>query len=122
MFGSKWSSPAPRPERRFDFSTRRNGGDWTDVEAHDFPHPVRELELDFARVEVGATPEGWSLTPVGAGGMTVASDGQEKVVRARAAKESLTGLYTTHGRRPNSRRNFDCPQETERVWDSFSAM
>ena len=79
----------------FRLQYRRNGGDWTAVEAHDFPHPVRELELDFARVEVGATPEGWSLTPGGAGGMTVALDGQEKVVLARAAKESLTGLYTT---------------------------
>jgi hypothetical protein len=74
---------------------RRNGGDWTDVEAHDFPHPVRQLELDYAKVEVGATPEGWSITHGGAGGMTVAASGQEKVVRAWAAQKSLTGLHPT---------------------------
>ena len=79
----------------FRLQYRRNGGDWTGVEAHDFPHPARELEMDFAKSEVGATPEGWSINPGGAGGMTVASDRQEKVVRARAAQESLTGLYTT---------------------------
>jgi hypothetical protein len=77
----------------FRLQSRRNGGDWTGVEAHDFPHPVRELELDFAKREVGATPEGWSLANGDAGGMTVASVGQEKVLRARATREFLTGLY-----------------------------
>jgi hypothetical protein len=79
----------------FRLQYRRNGGDWTDVEPHDFPHPVRELELDFAKVEVGAIPEGWNISGSAAGGMTVVSEGQEKFVRARAAKEPLTGLYTT---------------------------
>jgi hypothetical protein len=87
--------PGAAARAPFRLQYQRNGGDWTDVEAHDFPHPVRELELDFAKVEVGATPEGWTVSHGGAGGMTVASDGQEKVVRARAAQESLTGLYTT---------------------------
>ena len=77
----------------FRLQYRRNGGDWTDVEAHDFPHPVRELEMDFAKVEVGAAPEGWSVTR--GGGMTVALDRQEKIVQASAAQDSLTGLYTT---------------------------
>jgi hypothetical protein len=87
--------PGVAAHQPFRLQYRRNEGDWTDVEAHDFPHPVRELELDFSKREGGATFEGWNLTPAGAGSMTVASDGQEKVVRARAAKESLTGLYTT---------------------------
>jgi hypothetical protein len=83
---------APAPVR---LQYRRNGGDWTDVEAHDFPHPLRELELDFAKTEIGATPEGWNIAPPAAGGMTVAPDGQQKVARARAAQDSLTGFYTT---------------------------
>lgn len=102
--------PADRPFRvRFEVETasgaaarapfrlqyRRNGGDWTDVDAHDFPHPLRELELDFAKVDVGATPSGWSVTAGGAGGMTVASKGPEKVMRAQAARESFTALYST---------------------------
>jgi hypothetical protein len=77
----------------FRLQYRRNGGDWTGVEAHDFPHPVRELELDVATLEVGAAPEGWSVAHGDAGGMTVASVGPEKVLRTRATQESLTGLY-----------------------------
>jgi hypothetical protein len=79
----------------FRLQYRRNGGEWTGVEAHDFPHPVRELDLDFAKVDVGATPAGWNVTPAGAGAMTVVAEGQQKVVRARAAEESVTGLYST---------------------------
>jgi hypothetical protein len=79
----------------FRLQYRRNGGDWTGVEAHDFPHPVRELEVDFAKLEIGATPDGWSIAHGDAGGMTVAMDGQQKFVRARAARESFTALYTT---------------------------
>ena len=87
--------PGAEARAPFRLQYRRNAGGWTDVEAHDFPHPVRELELDFAKVEVGATPEGWSVTPDDADRMIVASAGQAKVVRARAARESLTGVYTT---------------------------
>ena len=56
----------------FRLQYRRNGGDWNGVEAHDFPHPVREFELDFAKLDVGATPEGWNIAQGDAGGMTVA--------------------------------------------------
>jgi hypothetical protein len=77
----------------FRLQYRRNGGDWTGVEAHDFPYPVRELELDVAKLDVGAKPEGWSVAHGDASGMAVASVGQEKVLRVRATQESLTGLY-----------------------------
>jgi hypothetical protein len=78
----------------FRLQYRRNGGDWTGIEAHDFPHPVRELELDLARLEAGATPEGWSVVQGDARGMTVASVERENVLSARATQESLTGVYT----------------------------
>jgi hypothetical protein len=77
----------------FRLQYRRNGGDWIGVEAHDFPHPVRERELDFTKLEVGAAPEGWSVAQGDAAGVTVASVGQEKVLRARATREPLTSLY-----------------------------
>ena len=79
----------------FQLQYRRNGGEWTGVEAHDFPHPVRERELELAKLDIGATPEGWSLAPGAAGSLTVAADRQAKVLRARAAQESLIGLYAT---------------------------
>jgi hypothetical protein len=81
--------------RQFRLQYRRNQGEWTDVEAHDFPHPLREIELDFAKLEVGATPEGWSAAQGAAGGLTVASVGNGKVLRARATQGSLTSLYAT---------------------------
>jgi hypothetical protein len=79
----------------FRLEYRRNGGDWTNLEAHDFPHPVRELELDFAKLETGATPEGLRVVQGDAGGLTVAPAGEQKVLRARASQESLTGLAAT---------------------------
>jgi hypothetical protein len=77
----------------FRLQYRRNGSDWSDAEAHDFPHPVRELRMDFGEAEVGASPAGWSVT--GRGRMAVTSEGRDKILRAAAAQESLTGLYTT---------------------------
>ena len=77
----------------FHLQYRRNGGDWTDAEAHDFPHPVRELQMDFAKAEAGAPLEGWKITP--GGRATVVADGRAKIVRAESAREPLTGLYTT---------------------------
>jgi hypothetical protein len=79
----------------FRLEYRRNGGDWTGLEAHDFPHPVRELELDFTKLEIGVTPQGLRVVQGEAGGLTVAPVGEEKVLRARAAQEPLTGLATT---------------------------
>jgi hypothetical protein len=79
----------------FRLQYRMKGGDWADVEAQDFPHPLREVELDFAKVDIGATPDGWHVARGDAGSMTVAQDGKAKVLRARAAQESLTAFYTT---------------------------
>jgi hypothetical protein len=77
----------------FRLQYRRNRGDWIDVEAHDFPHPERVLDLDFENVDVGATPEGWSVAQGHTAGLTVTEDGQGKLLRARAGQEPLVGLY-----------------------------
>jgi hypothetical protein len=79
---------------QFRLQYRRNGGDWTDIEAHDFPHPLRELDLDFADVETGATPQGWSVAQGDAAGLSVAAAEKDKVLRAEARQEPLIGLYT----------------------------
>ena len=77
---------------QFRLQYRRNGGDWTDLEAHDFPHPVRELDLDFAQFEASTSPEGWKVAQGNAAGMAVAADGREKFLRTRADREPLVGL------------------------------
>lgn len=38
---------------------RRNGGPWTAVEAHDFPYPLRELELESVPAAGSPLPPGW---------------------------------------------------------------
>ncbi len=80
--------------RQFQLQYRRNQGNWTIVEAHDFPHPERVLTLRFARAEVGVAPEGWSAAQGNAAGMTVAADGQQEVLRAQSGQESLLGVYS----------------------------
>ena len=77
----------------FRLQYRRNGGEWTAVEAHDFPYPSRELELDFADAAVGSTPAGWSVVQGQDARLAVAADGPEKVLRAQARAQALIGLY-----------------------------
>src|SRR5687767_8100867 len=77
----------------FRLQYRRNEGDWTDVEAHDFPHPERNLRVDFAKFEAGAKPDGWSVADGNATGMAVVADGQQKVLRAQSNQKPLIGLY-----------------------------
>src|SRR5690606_5780288 len=69
-------------------------GEWTDVEAHDFPYPNAELDLEFAMTEVGATPQGWTIARGEAADLAVAADGDEQVLRARVTQESLMALYS----------------------------
>ncbi len=79
---------------RYRLQYRRNAGDWSNVEAHDFPHPLAELGIDFANVPVGSPPEGWSIVQGRAAGVAVAADGADRILRVEAGRESLTALYT----------------------------
>ena len=53
-------SPGPASDQQFRLQYRRNSGDWTNVEAHDFPHPERDISVDFSRFEAGTQPDGWT--------------------------------------------------------------
>jgi hypothetical protein len=86
--------PGSTTDPQFRLQVRRNGGDWADVEAHDFPYPVRELELDFENQAIGAPPVGWSVPSGSAGALTVVADGQERILQARADARPVTGLHT----------------------------
>jgi hypothetical protein len=80
--------------RQFQLQYRRNEGEWTAVEAHDFPHPERDLTLRFARAEVGGAPQGWSVAQGSSDGLTIAAEGRQNVLRAQAGQEALIGVYT----------------------------
>src|SRR5690606_6693163 len=79
---------------RLELQYRRNDGEWTPVEAHDFPYPLRELEMDFADVEAGSTPEGWRAAAGDEAGIAVAAREDLHVLRARADDAPLIALYT----------------------------
>jgi hypothetical protein len=79
---------------QFRLQVRRNQAEWTTVDAHDFPHPEREITAGFASGAVGAKPEGWNAVHGNAAGMIAATDGKERILRARAQQEPLIGLYT----------------------------
>jgi hypothetical protein len=93
-FAWKWSCrPTLRPERRFDFNTGGTEATGSASRRTIFPTLCANSKW-VSKVEAGATPEGWSAAHGDATGMTVASVEEEKVLRARAARESLTSLYT----------------------------
>lgn len=78
---------------RFSLQYRRNRGPWTPVEAHDFPKPEAELNLDFADDEPGAVPKGWRLAEGDASRLRVAPDGARRLLRARAENRPLLATY-----------------------------
>jgi hypothetical protein len=79
-------------ETGFRLQSRRNGGDWSDLEAHDFPYPVRELDLDFQGTGIGDRPANWSFAPDSTAGIGVVADGQDKVLRVSAGDRPVTGF------------------------------
>jgi len=86
--------PGSSAATSYQLQYRRNGGEWTSVEAHDFPYPVRELALDFEALAVGASPQGWRMVQGNAGRMAVAADGSDRFLRVQATQETLVGLYS----------------------------
>lgn len=79
---------------RLQLQYRRNQGEWVNIEAHDFPHPERDITLRFARDDIGSRPQGWATVQGSAGSLAVAADGQQKLLRAGAGAGALTALYT----------------------------
>ena len=84
----------PASDQKFRLQYRRNGDAWSTVEAHDFPHPVREKSVDFTLFEADTRPEGWSIINGSATGMAVVADSCQNVLQAKADQEPLTGLFT----------------------------
>ena len=87
-------SPAIATKQQFRLQYRRNNADWTDVEAHDFPHPLREISLDFTQYNAGTRPAGWTVVKGDSTTLNIETDHQENVLRAQAGQEPLVALYT----------------------------
>jgi hypothetical protein len=59
-FRLRMAARASGADQVFALEYRRNGGTWIAVEAHDYPLPKRELEMDYAAA--GADLTGWTVT------------------------------------------------------------
>jgi hypothetical protein len=91
----EWERPSgPSSGQQFQLQYRRNSGVWTEVEAHDFPYPERDISVDFTRFEAGTRPDGWTVVKGNSSGMVVAADAHQNVLRAKADQEPLVGLFT----------------------------
>jgi hypothetical protein len=86
--------PGPARDHQFRLQYRRNSGIWTNVEAHDFPHPERDISVDFSRFEAGTQPDGWTVVKGNSSGMAVATDNHQNVLRVNTDQEPLIGLYS----------------------------
>ncbi|UCC99832.1 MAG: hypothetical protein JSW66_08095, partial [Phycisphaerales bacterium] len=84
----------PASGQQFRLQYRRNSGVWTNVEAHDFPHPERDISVNFARLEAGTRPDGWTVVKGNSSGMVVSTDSRQNVLRATADQEPLVALFT----------------------------
>ncbi len=81
--------------RGFRLQYRRNGGDWTDAEAHDFPYPQRDLEVDFDGEGAEGVPPGWKIAGGEPADMALTSEDGETFLRVGPRTETLAALYET---------------------------
>ncbi|GGD45801.1 hypothetical protein GRI62_09805 [Erythrobacter arachoides] len=84
------ASPDPR---RYALQARRNGGEWETLEAHDFPYPNRELELQFGEQAPGSPAAGWTIAAGAAGSLAIVEDAPSNVLRASGDAGGLLAIY-----------------------------
>ncbi len=86
-------SSASTGDQQFRLEYRRNKGSWINVESHDFPHPLREIAMDFKDYEAGVEPAGWTVVEGNATEWGIAPVDQQTVLRVSADKSLLVALY-----------------------------
>ena len=84
----------PVSSQQFRLQYRRNSGVWTDIEAHDFPHPERDISVDFRRLETGTRPAGWTVVKGNSAEMVVTTDNHKNILQVKADQEPFVGLFT----------------------------
>ncbi|MBN2412839.1 hypothetical protein JXQ31_14210 [candidate division KSB1 bacterium] len=88
-------SPAePAISRQFRLQYRRNSGVWTDIEAHDFPHPERDISVNFSQFETGMQPAGWTVFKGNSSNMVVTTDNEKDILHIKTDQDPFVGLFT----------------------------
>ncbi len=79
----------------FRLQARRNAAEWAYVEAHDFPYPIRELDLEFEEMPVGRTLAGWSVEQGNTAGVVVSQmNERRKLLRIQAGQQPLIVVHS----------------------------
>lgn len=73
---------------------RRNRGTWRPVEPHDFPHPQREIDVDFSLLTDGDQYAGCTVVTGSPSNMSVVVEQQDQVLRINSGDEPFVGLLT----------------------------
>ena len=107
------SPPQRTGDRQCRLQYRRNQGDWTDVEAHDFPHPLREIDIDFKTADVGSTTKGWRTVSGDPSGMAVTLQDSAKILQTRADDKPLIVLYESRWPATEMAAEFRLPAGTK---------
>jgi len=68
---------------------RRNGGEWKLLEAHDFPYPTRELELDFSENLAVEMPDSWKFIYGSKENFGISSDSDRRYLRISGGTRGL---------------------------------
>lgn len=80
----------------FRLQARRNEAEWAYVEAHDFPYPTREFDLDLEEMPVGRTPAGWSVEQGNTAGVVVGQmNERRKLLRMQAGEQPLIVVHSS---------------------------
>jgi len=96
-FRIRMEAPAIAREADLALEYRRNGGEWTRLEAHDFPYPEREVALDFAgmtaELTVGQAEQGWRVIRAAPASLTIARTGSESALRVSSGDTGFAAIY-----------------------------
>lgn len=80
---------------RYALQVRRNEGDWETLEAHDFPYPQREIELNFDTSAPGTRPSAWTVSTGVTDDLAIVDDASGRVLRASGGADGLAALYAS---------------------------
>ncbi|WP_316347692.1 hypothetical protein [Desulfuromonas acetoxidans] len=79
--------------QQYRLEYRRNNGDWLPIEAHDFPHPQREMDVDFSLLTDGDQSSGCMVATGSPSNMIVVAEQHDQMLRINAGDETFSGFF-----------------------------
>jgi len=79
--------------QQYRLEYRRNSGDWLPIEAHDFPHPQREMDVDFSLLTDGDQSSGCMVATGSPSNMIVVAEQHDQMLRINVGDETFSGFF-----------------------------